>query len=172
MTLASDLQASPLYLAIMFDFVFDSGELNIWTRAYQTTYESKTYLPLAGITAGLSLRRSLTNNSVATEATITGASAELKSIALTETFQLRPATVYLAALDASGAITSREIWHQGKIEDMPIVSSPDGPSIDVVIVSAFADLKKSAELRLTTADQKKVSATDTFFDFLVGARES
>lgn len=151
---------------ILIDLFLDNGTISIWTLPFTGEFEGVEYQPLAGITGSLAIRQSLSRPSLDLAAQITGSADEIKSIGLTEEFQLRNARVRLGNLDEDQNVEVAETLLSGTMLDIPSVENGERSTVAVQIQSIFADIDRTRDLRLSAADQKRFNAQDSFFDFL------
>lgn len=169
MTLAEDFQANedPVLLV---DIEFDSGALRFWSEPYTGQHDGVEYNPLAGITAGFSIRRSLDQSITGTTAQLTGAAGEIEAAALTENFQGRPITIKLGNFNAAHtAITAVEDQLIGRMVDIPIIDAADERSAAIQAETVFADIGQTPDLRYSKADQARFNPDDSVFDFTQSA---
>lgn len=158
---------SPVFLI---DLFFDGGQVNIWTRPVEGVFAFKTYLPLAGIDSGLTIRNSLDANTLEASLQLSGQSPELLAIALTENYRNRRADVYLANLDENMEIAAIENILIGRIVNMPVSDTAENSTVSIVIDSLFRDLSRPEVNRLTKSDLATRSPGDSFLDFTQTAR--
>jgi len=170
MTLATEFQSAERPVVLV-ELEFDSAPIFFWTRPFTGQFNGNTYRPLEGLTGSLSIRQSLDRPSLDAGAQIVGTADEIKAAAVQEEFQLRPARIKLAAVDAAGAIVESEELLSGKMQDISAVSDPEsGVSLSVVIESIFAEISIARDLRLSAADQAAFDPNDSFFDFVETAK--
>lgn len=153
----------PIFLV---DLLFEGAEVNIWTRGVEGEFAGKEYRPLGGIDSGITILNSLQASSLDASIQISGQSQEMLSIALTENYRGRTATVYLANLGADNKIEAVEVLLPGKITNMTVSDNDEESVVSVVIQSIFRGINRPETRRLSASDLSLRSADDSFFDRL------
>lgn len=97
--------------------------------------------------------------------TLSGIPQELASIALTEHYQNRQGSLYLAALDNFCQIVARDTLFSGRMDVMNIrLGNPSTIQLD--LNSRGVDWKNPRNSRYTDADQQARHPGDKFFEFV------
>lgn len=151
---------------VLIDLFFDSGSLHIWTLPFPRSFEGNDYVPLAGITAGITVRNSLDVSSLDAGLQLSGQSEELLNIALTEQFQGREAVIRLGNLDDDLQIKNTETIFLGSITNMPVTDTTDDSTVAIVLDSIFKDLQSPRVVRQSPADHALRDPDDSIFDFV------
>lgn len=166
------LTASNVKLALLFQADFDSGTTRAWTGLgdlswnSQTWYGTGNYLTIGGIEE--------TNEIKATGTTVTlsGIPSELVSIALSEDYQGRAMTIWLALFDSSNAIISDPIQVlSGRMDIMEIQEGGETATISVSVENRLIDLERPRVRRYTNEDQKIDYPNDKGFEFVPSIQE-
>lgn len=154
------------YPALLFDFVFDEGEINLFTGRGTLSWNGKTYTG-----SGDLLKVDPAQETQRMEATNTtyllAASPELVALARTAEYQGRPAVTWLALFDAAGVMVDDPIRiASGKMDEMPIDTDPAAPTIGLTAEGDLITLTKASERRYTHEDQQIDYPGDLFFEFV------
>jgi len=160
--------ASTLYPIILIEANLDSGDILMWSGVGDLVYDGKTYLGAGQV---LSIGEVVETQSVEARGasfTLSGVPSSLVSLALAENYQNRPVKMYLAALDADGAMlgTPYPIF-SGKADVMEVAAGADSATITVSAENDLIILQRTNERRRTPEDQKTKYSGDTFFDKVI-----
>jgi hypothetical protein len=151
----------PVFLV---DLFFASGEVNIWTRNVEGEFAQKTYQALAGVTSGITIRNSLDTNISNASIEMNGQSEELRSIALTENYRNRRATIILGNRGDDDSIEAVETIFSGFITNMSLNDNDRESTITITLESVFRNAFRQRVVRQSPEDLKRVSPGDSFFD--------
>lgn len=165
------LTARQVEPAILVELEFDSGTDRIWTGYGDLSWDGKTW---NGAGELLGIRPfSETTDVTATQAqvTISGIPASWISLALSEDYQGRTGTLYLAAIDSSGNVISDPAEFAGRMDQMQIEKSGETMLIRLSIESQLIDLRKPREFRYTDQDQQIDYPNDKGFEYVAGLQD-
>lgn len=165
MQAASDAPAQAPVLLV--EAVFDAGALRLWTGLGELLYDAKTWTgsgdllrvePAAEVQAVVSAGASFT---------LSGVPSDLVALALAEDYQGRPVSMWLAMLDAAGAVTADPVLvFAGRLDVMEIDEAAETAIIQVSAESRLADLERPPGGVYTDEDQKARFPTDRGFEFV------
>lgn len=161
-TLAPSLRP---FLAAKFEF--DGGNLNVWSGIGDLPLFSETY-----IGAGDLIRLSAAGETDDLRAEgsryiLSGVNSAIISLALAEPYQGRPATLYLGALDATGApVSDPKALTRGKMDVMRISDLGETAEIELTVESELRAFDRASERRYTPEDQKIDYPADLGLDFI------
>lgn len=171
-SVSTALVADNVKLALLFQADFDSGTTRAWTGLGDLSWNSQTwsgtgnYLTIGGIEE--------TNEIKATGTTVTlsGIPSELISIALSEDYQGRLLTVWLALFNSSNAIIADPIQvFSGRMDVMEIQEGGETAAITVTVENRLIDLERPRTRRYTNEDQKINYPADKGFEFVPSIQE-
>ena len=104
--------------------------------------------------------------------TMAGIDANLLSIALTEDYQERNATLWLGFMDTSNnSYIDRIQVFKGRMDVMTIEEGGDGAVISVSTESILVGLERARERRFTHEDQQAQYAGDLGFEFVASLQQ-
>ncbi len=100
-------------------------------------------------------------------------SAQL-SIAFTQTYQGRPAKVWLGALDVASRalVVDPALVIGGRMDTMVIEEEGSTSKISLSVENELIDLERPREFRYTSEDQKEYFNNDTFFDYVTSLQDA
>ncbi len=153
---------------------FDSADLRIWNGLGDLTAFSEIYTGIGrlGSIAPIRETQEIVASGVQMSLLILPTSDQpdavdaILDIALTETYQGRPVTIWQAHVDtATGALIADPfIRFKGKLDVMEDSEFPGGAVITVTAENRLIDLERARRRTYTPEDQKASHAGDTFFD--------
>lgn len=163
----TETEAVLLRPALLIKAEFDSGDVFAWTGNKDLIFDGDTYLgvgDLLGI-GPIQETQQLVANGV--QLSLTGVKASLVSIALTETYQWRPISIFFAVFDTSFALIADPYQiFAGKMDIMEINDDGNSSTITINAENNLIDLRDARERRYTPEDQKREFAGDLGLDFI------
>lgn len=162
----SAVTAGVIYPALLTDFVFDEGELNLFSGRGTLNWNGKDYTGSADL-----LKVDPAQETQQLEATGAGyvlaASTALVAIARIAEYQGRTVRTWLALFDAAGVMIDDPVRIvSGKMDEMPIDTDPSAPSIGLSVESDLLVLNQAPDRRYTHEDQQLLYPGDKFFEFV------
>lgn len=151
---------------LLFDFVFDEGEINLFTGRGTIDWNGRTYTGSAD-----ALKVTPAQETQDMEATgsayVLAATPALVAMARIAEYQGRPCRTWLALFTADGVMIEDPIRIcSGKMDEMPIDTNPAAPSIGLTTESDLIILNKASNRRYTHEDQQIEYPGDMFFEFV------
>ena len=149
-TLATSLRP---FLAAKFEF--DSGDLRVWSGLGDLTLFSEVYIGAGDLITLSAAGETSDLRAEGARYVLSGVNAAIISLALQEAYQGRPATLYLGALTAAGALVSDPApISKGRMDVMQIVDQGETAEITLTVESELRAFEKAPERRYTPEDQK------------------
>lgn len=172
--LSTALQADRVSPLLLVEALFDSGALRIWNGVGDLSALSETWTG-----TGLMLSISAVEETAEIRATgvnisLTGIPSSIISIALSEDYQGRLASVYIGAFDVStgAVITDPILAFKGNIDMMPMEERGETAKIVLTVESRLVQLEKASRRRFTAQDQKVEFPLDTGFDHVASIQDA
>lgn len=165
--MATALAQGSVTLFYAVEMLFDSGAIRLWTGYGDKAINGQTYtgagtlLNIDGIAEVADLTASGIN------VTLSGISASVISLALTEPYQGRVAKVYFGV---EGVPTALEVF-SGLMDVMTIQHSGDSVRVNLSVESKLVTLQRPNSRRYTSANHKLRHPTDTFFDYVTSLQD-
>ena len=145
---------------------FDTDTVAVHSYTGEITFGGTTYEG-AGTLLGISpIEDNADLSSSGAAITLSGLNKEVLNLALTETYQNRPITIFQGFLDGGGSnVTGTLVLFKGRIQNLKILDTPDGlATISLDAENRLIDLKRPSNLRYTKESQEFVSSGDTGFN--------
>ena len=150
---------------------FDTGTTRIWTGmgdlAFDAGSGSETFL-------GGSSLVSIQPNEETSDTQANGCSFALNgiestniSLALTEDYQGRNATLFLGAFSSGAVVADPYVLFKGFMDTMDISDNGETASIQVTAESRLVSLQKARMRRFTDQDQKLIDPTDQGLEYVL-----
>ena len=148
-------------------FEFDGGDVRLWSGIGDKTILGETYTGAGDL---LTLSAAGETDDLRAEGsryTLSGVNAAIISLALQEPYQGRPVTLYIGALNASGApIADPQAINKGRMDVMQISDQGETATIELTVESELRALERAPERRYTPEDQKIDFPLDKGLDFI------
>jgi hypothetical protein len=158
-------QASHVRMAMLVDLDFSSGNIYLTNADRTITYASNNYLGVGSFGTVSNVEESSILSASRITLTLSGIDPALISTALTEHYQGRDATLYMAFLDSSYAlIADPVIIFKGKMDNMNIKLGMEGV-IGLSIISRLDDWQKAKVRRYNNDDQQSRYTGDKGLEF-------
>lgn len=141
---------------------FPSGTVRLWTGYGNRTINSQTFIGSGNLLNISGLEEVADLNSVGATVTLSGISSSIISAALQESYQGRPAKIYLGEASVSAVV---EVF-SGFMDVMTINHDADRVSVPLTIESKMVVLQRAKIRRYTDENQKLRYPSDTFFSFV------
>ena len=150
---------------------FDTGTTRIWTGmgdlAFDAGSGSETFLGGASlVTIAPNQETSDVQSSTCTFA-LNGIESANISLALTEDYQGRNATLFLGAFSSGAVVADPYVLFKGFMDTMDISDNGETASIQVRAESRLVSLQKARMRRFTDQDQKLIDSTDKGLEYVV-----
>ncbi len=160
---------SPIFLA---EFEFDSGTIRFWTGYGTVSWNGFDWTGAGELLEISPVVESSTIQATNLEYQLSGVPTSLISIAFNETYQQRPASLYIGALDSAGTIVvSPYKIFEGFMDVMDIQEGADYATIRLAVENELVALER-VNKHLYTAERQKVDyPTDRGFDSVSDIQE-
>ena len=153
------------FLAV--DLAFDGGNFVCWTGYGNITFGGTTYFGSGDFLNVSQISETADIQANGINITLSGIPSDLISSALNETYQGRPAKLYLGLLDDNNAVVDDPyLMFSGRMDTMGIEDSGDTANIGLTAESRLIDLERSRERRYTSEAQKIDYPTDKGLEFI------
>jgi hypothetical protein len=161
-------KAKTLEPLALFEGLFDTGALRLWTGIGDLSWNGFTWTGGAGVIGFEPVEETLETQSNGTKITLSGVDGAIISMALSERYQGRVVNIYLALTDTStGALVANpDILFSGRADVMTITDSGPTCSVSLAVESRLIDLKRARTRRYEPEDQKLYYPNDKGFDFV------
>lgn len=168
-TEVTGLELSP---AIFLKAEFDSGDLLLWSGVGDKVFNSETYVGAGNLLGISEIDEMMGVEAKGATFVLSGLNSSVLSLALTEDYQDRPLTVWLATLDSDGDIIADPvILFKGKMDVAQIDEGGETGTASMSVESDLIDLKRARVRRYTSEDQKQEYSADVGLDFVVGLQD-
>jgi len=161
------LTAVPAEPIMLWEGLFDSGALRVWSGIGNLSWDSKTWIG-AGEWMGVDPAAEVTRV-IASSATfrLNGADPALIALALGENYQGRLCGWWLGALSAGAVVADPYKVFAGRMDQMEIVDHGDSVDLSLTAESHIAALETAPNMHYTDADQKSDYPTDEGLSLVV-----
>lgn len=159
LTALAQKEVQPFYAV---EFLFDGGDVRLWTGYGERTISGKTYVGGGSLLNIQGLGEVADLSAKAITISLSGVPSELVSLALQEPYQRRVCRVYFGAVNVTDVV---EVF-SGQVNRMPIEDSGDSSTITATVDSKLVETGKASNQRYTSENQKARFAGDTFFDYV------
>jgi hypothetical protein len=162
-----------IQFALFVEMIFDGGTVRLWTGYGNFTLNSHVFTGaghLGKISAVEETVGDVRANGVAF--TLSGIDVPTIALCLTEHFQGRPATVWLAFFNSDWVIIPDAVQiFKGRMDYPIIEKGGETASITVYVESRLIDLERPRVRRYTAEDQQQLHPGDTGLRFIAGLQE-
>jgi len=158
LTALTQSECSPYYA---FEGQFSSGTIRLWTGYGDRTIEGNTYLGAGQLLNISGLEEAADLSAKGASVTLSGLSAGIMSLALTEPYQGRRARILMGESSVASVV---EVF-SGLTDKMPIQQSPESVTVQLTVESKMVTLQRANVRRMTSANHQLRHAGDTFFDW-------
>lgn len=166
-------EAVPAYPILLWEGLFDSGALRLWSGYGDLAWDAKTWTG-AGDLIGVDPAAEVTRI-VAAGGTfrLNGIPADLLGLALDEDYQGRPCTLYFGMLDAmAGAVVADPIpVFSGRMDVMELDDGGETASIVLSAENLLADLGRAPGMTYTDENQKSLYPDDEGLAFIAAIQD-
>jgi len=149
---------------------FASGTTRLWTGVGDIAFEagsgSETFTGAGDLATVSAVEETNDIESSNASFSLGGINSSLISLALSENYQGKDATLYLGLLSSGAVVADPYILFRGKMDTMDIVDSGETASIQVKAQNRLVALQKAKPRRFTQEDQKLIDSTDQGLSFV------
>ncbi|MBL4699870.1 MAG: hypothetical protein JKX85_01300 [Phycisphaeraceae bacterium] len=159
--------------ALAVSFVFDSGELNLWTGIGELQVDGKTFVGNGAFTASSDIKESTEVVANGVTFSLSGIDPAIISIALQEEYQGRPVQAWFVLFDSAGNVIQNPIdIFAGLMNTMAINEGEETSAISVAVENRLIALDRAKERRYTPEDQNIEFPGDKGFDYVAGLQNA
>lgn len=168
----TELKAKTKQPFFMFEALFDSGALRLWTGYGELTHFGQTWTGAGHLLSMSQVEETTQVTAPGAVFKLSGLPSSILTLVAGENYQGRVVKQYLGFLDSSGAVVVDPYEMRRYLIDV-MTDEEDGETATITLSAenALADLRRPVERRYTPEDQKLVSATDTFFDYVADLQD-
>lgn len=165
--MSAAVAATVVRIGLLAVFEFDSGTVYAWTGIGDLVWNGNTYKGV-GTLVGIGTMAEVSDGSASgMKFTLSGVALDQLALALTESYQGRPAQMYLALFDSSWAlIASPYQFFAGSMDVMTIQDGVKNATITLTVENGLIELDRPRERRFTDQDQQLDFPGDLFFQFV------
>lgn len=170
--MVTEIDATELSPIIFVKFEYDSGDVNFWNGIGDLVWSGDTYTGAGNL--GAISKVAETEGIIANDVNfqISGIPSGSISLALTEPYQGRPATMWIGAFDSSYAIVDDPIQvFKGSMDVMEIVEGGSTATITIRVENVLRALTRSSPRKWTDQDQQAQVPGDVGFKELPGIQD-
>lgn len=168
----SELTADSNRPFLLFEGVFASSTLRLWTGWGNLSWDSKTWLGNGWFQSIGGIRESTEISAIGSDIVLAGVPSTLISIMLQDAQQNKEGKTYLGFLDANGAVISDPyLLYQGKLDVPTIEEDADTSSIILSYEGDLIDLDRPKEYRYTHESQQIFFPGDTGFRYVTSLQD-
>jgi hypothetical protein len=146
---------------------FPSDVVRLWTGIGTKTMNSEVYQGVGGLVNIGAVVEPSTPTIASTSITLNGLSTTYLALVLGEHFQLRPAAIYIGALDENGDLEDDPcyLYFSGVMNTGKIKVNPETGTIGISLDGDLADIKRTRERRYNDEDQQIDFPGDKGFEY-------
>ena len=153
----------PIYLA---ELAFDSGTERLHTGLGSISYGGDIYTGVGSFGQVGVVEEGANLSPYAVELTLSGIDQNILDLAQNEQYFMRQVTVYLGALDATGALIDAGLLFLGYAMAMPISAGGEQDIVTLRCESEAALLERSRDLRFTDAQLQSEYPGDLGLEYM------
>lgn len=164
--------ANPSITPVLFvELQFASGAVRLSTAGSTLAWNGSDWIGVGLLGIVDPIRESTGLEAHGLRLGLSGLDPEVVAIALQEPYQGRPARVWLALINAAGAIVADPLQIVAGRMDTMEVTTGDTATVIVAVESDLALWARPVSNRFTDPDQQRLHPGDKFFEFVVEASE-
>ena len=152
-TLTSGLAAAALAARVapilLVELVFDSATTRVWSGYGDLTWGARTFTGAGTLGAVSPVEEATELRATGVDLTLSGIPSDVLSLALSEPYQGRLATIWLGAMnpDTFALIADPYQIFAGRMDVMTVSDSGDTGKVTISVESRLIDLERSSERR-------------------------
>ena len=163
----TEVTASVLEPIVIMKGEFDSGDVNLWSGIGELIWDGDTYTGAGGMLGMREVQETQTLEAVNVDIQLSGIPSAYISIALTENYQNRPVTIWLGAINSSGAVIADPYKiYRGRMDILEIDEGAETATLTMHTENRLIDLQRTKERRYTPDDQKANFPNDTGLNYV------
>jgi hypothetical protein len=163
----SEITSSSLAPFLLFEGVFASGTLRLWSGIGDLSWNSYTWTGVGSLASISSVTESAETSAQGITVSLSGIPSNLVSLFLGDVRQGSAGKVYLGFLDSSNdVIDSPYMLFEGRLDVPAMEESAETAVISITYESRLIDLERPRESRYTDEDQQREFSGDLGFEFV------
>jgi hypothetical protein len=171
--MASEVTSDVLSPVIFVELDFDILPLNLWSGIGDIDWDSKTWTGAGNLLSLGSMEETTEVRALGTSVTISGLNSSITSLALSENYQGRNATIWLGAINDVGAVVADPVViFGGRMDVMTINENGNDVSLQITIENRLIDFERAKIRRYTDQDQKIDYPNDKGFEFVASIQDA
>jgi hypothetical protein len=153
---------------VLVELVFDTVTTRVWSGWGDLVWGARTFTGAGTLGSVSPVEEAAELRATGLDLTLSGIPSSVLSLALSENYQGRVATVWLGALDTNTYALIADPYQsfQGRMDVMTVNDGGEAATITISVESRMIDLERSRERRYDDTDQKMDYPTDRFFEFV------
>lgn len=164
---SNEISSDSLSACLLVKFIFDSGELNLWSGIGNIDFESSTFTGAGDILGVSRIEETQDLRSTSVTFTLNGLNSALIASALTANYQGRSVKMWFGVLDNSGQlIADPYLLFVGRMDVISFTDNGETSDFAVKCESNAIDIRKVKVRRYTPEDQKIDYPNDKGLDFI------
>lgn len=166
--LAQAIEQQVVYPFFAIELLFDNDQtLRMWTGLGELSYNSLIWYGAGNLLTIEAIEETSETAARGATVTLSAIPTEVVSLALSEPYQGRKATIYFGA-HVEGQLDSASMTEvfSGYMDQMSIEEGPTNSSIQLSIENKLIDLERPRTARFTSAYQKSLYPDDLGLDFV------
>lgn len=158
--------------AILVEMSFDGGTVRLWSGVGTLSWDSKTWTG-TGYMGGISvIEETAALEARGIDLRLSGIPPETLALALGETYQGRPARVWIAFMDTDGAVLDDPLGPFGYLMDtMDIQDGTDTATVTMHAENRLRILDAASNRRSTDEDQKIDYPSDLGYEYVASLQD-
>lgn len=170
--LVTEVTAETLRPVLLAKFDFDSGDLNLWNGIGDLVWDDDTYTGAGNLLSISEIEGTANLQANGVSISLSGIPATILSIALAEDYQNRPASLWLSAINTSGALVAPYLIFKGHMDSMTISEDGEDCSITLQVENELVALERPRVKNFTPEDQALAFTGDKGLDFIAGLQNA
>ena len=163
----SEITSPDLAPFLLFEGVFASGTLRVWSGIGDLSWNSYTWSGVGSLASISSITEAAETSAQGITVSLSGIPSSLVSLFLGDVRQGSVGKVYLGFMNASNqVIDSPFMLFEGRLDVPSMEESGDSAIISISYESRLIDLERPRESRYTNEDQQREFAGDLGFEFV------
>ena len=168
----SAIEATQVQPFLLFEGLFDSGYLRLWSGQGDIVWDGKTWVGSTGLLFSVSgIQDSADIQANGVSVTINGIPSNLISLALGECKQGASGKVYIGFLEDFVVVSTPVLLFEGKLDVPAIQEDGESSTITISYESRLIQLQRPKETRYTNEEQQRLFAGDLGCEFVPAMKE-
>ena len=153
---------------VLVELSFDNVTTRVWSGWGDLTWGARVFTGAGTLGAVSPVEEATELRATGLDLTLSGIPTEVLSLALSEPYQGRTATVWLGALDTNTYALIADPYQafQGRMDVMTVNDGGESATITISVEGRLIDLERTRERRYDDTDQRIDFELDRFFEFV------